>query len=135
MEQMARKKKVQARPPTRASRAPDGNTIATFNENSFVFIQGDPANALYKILKGKIKLTVVSNAGKEAVIALLGPGDFFGEGCLAGQQLRMATATAMTACCIMRLDRAAVVEMLHREPALSELLLSYMLTRTIRIEE
>jgi CRP/FNR family cyclic AMP-dependent transcriptional regulator len=135
MEQMARKKKVQARPPTRASRAPDGNTIATFNENSFVFIQGDPANALFKILKGKIKLTVVSNAGKEAVIAVLGPGDFFGEGCLAGQQLRMSTATAMTECSIGRMDRAIVLERLQADPAFSKLLLSYMLTRTIRIEE
>ena len=88
-----------------------------------------------KSCKGKIKLTVVSNAGKEAVIAVLGPGDFFGEGCLAGQQLRMSTATAMTECSIRRLERATVMEMLQTEPAFSKLLLSYMLTRTIRIEE
>jgi CRP/FNR family cyclic AMP-dependent transcriptional regulator len=135
MEQMAQKKKILARPPTRATTATDGNTIATFSENSFVFVQGDPANALFKILKGKIKLTVVSNAGKEAVIAVLGLGDFFGEGCLAGQQLRMSTATAMTECSVGRMDRAIVLERLQTDSTFSKLLLSYMLTRTIRIEE
>src|SRR3984885_12707494 len=135
MEQMAQKKKIQASSATRAATATDGNTIAIVNENSFLFIQGDPANALFKILKGKIKLTVVSNAGKEAVIAVLGPGDFFGEGCLAGQQLRMSTATAMTECSIGRMDRAIVLERLQADPAFSKLLLFYMLTRTIPIEE
>ena len=100
-----------------------------------VFSQGDVANALFNIRNGKVKVTVVSNAGKEAVIAVLGAGDFFGEGCLAGQQLRMSTATAMTECSIMRLEKATVVEMLQQSAAFSELLLSYMLTRTIRIEE
>jgi CRP/FNR family cyclic AMP-dependent transcriptional regulator len=106
-----------------------------FSEGSVIFSQGDAADALYKIQKGKIKLTVVSNAGKEAVIAVLGPSDFFGEGCLAGQPLRMSTATAMTECSITRMERADVVEMLQKDPAFSKLLLSYMLTRTIRIEE
>jgi CRP/FNR family transcriptional regulator, cyclic AMP receptor protein len=82
-----------------------------------------------------VKIAVVSNAGKEAVIAMLGAGDFFGEGCLAGQPLRMATAAAMTECSIMRLERAAAIEKLQDEPAFAKLLLSYMLTRTIRIEE
>jgi CRP/FNR family cyclic AMP-dependent transcriptional regulator len=100
-----------------------------------VFVQGDAANALFSIQKGKIKLTVVSNAGKEAVIAVLGPGDFFGEGCLAGQPLRMSTATAMTDCLIGRMDRAIVTQRLQTDAAFSKLLLSYMLTRTIRIEE
>jgi CRP/FNR family transcriptional regulator, cyclic AMP receptor protein len=133
--ELAQKKKVQARPATRISTTTDGNPITTFNENSSVFIQGDPANALFKILKGKIKLSVVSNTGKEAVIAVLGPGDFFGEGCLAGQQLRMSTATAMTECSIARTNRAIVLEKLQTDAAFSKLLLSYMLTRTIRIEE
>ena len=100
-----------------------------------VFVQGDAANALFNIQKGKIKLTVVSNAGKEAVIAVLGAGDFFGEGCLAGQLLRMSTATAMTECSVTRMDKPIVLERLQKEPAFSKLLLSYMLTRTIRIEE
>src|ERR1700733_6338039 len=130
MEQMAQKKKIQASSATRAATATDGNTIAIVNENSFLFIQGDPANALFKILKGKIKLTVVSNAGKEAVIAVLGVGDFFGEGCLAGQQMRMSTATAMTDFSITRLEKAVVIEMLQKDPGFSKVLLSYMLTRT-----
>jgi CRP/FNR family cyclic AMP-dependent transcriptional regulator len=125
-------KKTQAH---RVTTATDGTTVGIFKENSLVFVQGDPANALFKIQKGKIKLTVVSNGGKEAVIALLGPGDFFGEGCLAGQQLRMSTATAMTDCSLTRMDRAAVLEKLQTDAAFSKLLLSYMLTRTIRIEE
>jgi len=100
-----------------------------------VFAQGDDANALYNVQRGKIKITVLSKTGKEAVIALLGAGDFFGEGCLAGQQLRMSTATAITDSLIVRIEKSTAIEMLHRDPGFSELLLSYMLTRTIRIEE
>jgi len=111
-----------------------GTTIAAFDENDVVFAQGDAANALFNIQKGKVKLTVVSNAGKEAVIAVLGTGDFFGEGCLVGQPLRMSTATAMTECSIMRLERATAVEKVPNDPAFSKLLLSYVLTRSIRIE-
>jgi CRP/FNR family cyclic AMP-dependent transcriptional regulator len=112
-----------------------GRTIMPFEEGKVVFAQGDPATAIFYILKGKVKITVVSKSGKEAVIAVLQTSSFFGEGCLAGQPLRMATATAMSDCSITRLDKAIVIEMLHQEPAFSELLLSYMLTRTIRIEE
>lgn len=135
MEQMAQKKRIYAGPSKRIATATDGSIITTFHENGVVFVQGDPADALFKILKGKIKLTVVSNGGREAVIAVLGPGDFFGEGCLAGQQLRMSTATTMTECSIARTDRSVVMEKLQTDPAFSKLLLSYMLTRTIRIEE
>jgi CRP/FNR family cyclic AMP-dependent transcriptional regulator len=113
----------------------EGRTVWPYGEDIVVFSQGDAASSLLYIQKGKVKLTVLSKGGKEAVIAVLGAGDFFGEGCLAGQQLRMATATAMTECSIMRLERATVIEMLHQQPAFSELLLAYMLTRTIRIEE
>jgi CRP/FNR family cyclic AMP-dependent transcriptional regulator len=109
--------------------------ITAFEENKIIFAQGDPANAVFYIRKGKVKLTVVSEQGKEAVIALLEAGDFFGEGCLSAQQLRMATATAMSVCSLMRLEKAAAVEVLHQEPAFAELLLSSMLTRTMRIEE
>jgi CRP/FNR family cyclic AMP-dependent transcriptional regulator len=126
---------TQTRPGKPPVGAGDGTTVAAVNENSMVFVQGDAANALFVIQKGKIKLTVVSNAGKEAIIAVLGEGDFFGEGCLAGQQLRMSTATAMTDCSIMRIDKPIVMERLQNEPAFSKVLLSYMLTRTIRIEE
>jgi len=116
--------------------AGEGTTIGAWGEGSSIFAQGDAADSLFNIQKGKIKITVVSSAGKEAVIAVLGTGDFFGEGCLAGQQLRMSTAVAMTDCSIMRIERAIVVERLRNEPAFSKQLLSYMLTtRSIRIEE
>jgi len=131
----ATRKEPQSPPGRVPAEAGRGNTIAPFKEHSVVFVQGDAANALFSIQKGKIKLTVVSNAGKEAVIAVLGPGDFFGEGCLAGQPLRMSTATAMTDCLIGRMDRAIVTQRLQTDAAFSKLLLSYMLTRTIRIEE
>jgi CRP/FNR family transcriptional regulator, cyclic AMP receptor protein len=112
-----------------------GKTIKHFDRNTVVFAQGDAANALFYIRNGKVKVTVLSNVGKEAVIAVLGAGDFVGEGCLAGQQLRISTATAMTECSILRLEKATVVEMLKEEPAFSELLLSYILMHSIRIEE
>jgi CRP/FNR family transcriptional regulator, cyclic AMP receptor protein len=134
MEQMAPKKKSPS-PQKRPAEISEGKTFAIFDINSVIFAQGNPADAVFNIQKGKVKLTVVSNAGKEAVIAILGPGDFFGEGCLAGQQMRMSTATAMTACSVARLEKTVVMEMLQTDPAFSKLLLSYMLTRTIRIEE
>jgi CRP-like cAMP-binding protein len=109
--------------------------IKNLDTNTVVFSQGDVANALFYIRNGKVKVTVVSNAGKEAVIAVLGAGDFVGEGCLGGQQLRASTATAMAECSIVRLEKAAAVEMLQQEPAFSELMLSYMLKRTLRIED
>jgi len=116
-------------------KAGKGKTITTFAEDAVVFTQGDAADALYNLRRGKVKVTVVSNAGKEAVITVLGAGDFLGEGCLAGQQLRMSTATAMTECSIMRLERGTVMEMLQTEPVFTDLLLSYMLTHAIRTEE
>lgn len=109
--------------------------MSAIPENKVVFAQGDPANAIFHILTGKIKVTVVSKAGKEAVIAVLGAGDFFGEACLAGQKLRISTATAMTDCSIQRLDKASALALLQDDPAFSDQVLSYMLTRTIRIEE
>jgi CRP/FNR family transcriptional regulator, cyclic AMP receptor protein len=135
IEQVTQTRKPHSPARTRPAGAGEGGRIAAFDEGSVIFSQGNAADALYKIHKGKIKLTVVSNAGKEAVIAVLGPNDFFGEGCLAGQPLRMSTATAMTECLIARTERTVVVEMLQTDPAFSKLLLSYMLTRTIRIEE
>jgi CRP/FNR family cyclic AMP-dependent transcriptional regulator len=135
MEHVAQKKSPPSRYGKRAAESGEGARIATFDEGSVVFAQGDVANALFRIQKGKIKLSVVSNAGKEAVIAVLGAGDFFGEGCLAGQPLRMSTATAMTECSIARMEIADVIERLQKDAAFSKLLLSYMLTRTMRIEE
>ena len=113
----------------------DGRTVKNCRKNRKIFAQGDPADALFYIQEGKIKLTVVSQRGKEAVVALLGAGDFFGEGCLAGQQKRMSTATAMSASSMMRLEKEAVVRALHDHPTFSEVFLRYVLSRNIRIEE
>ena len=89
---------------------------------------------MFYIQKGKVKVTVVSEQGKEAVVAVLGPDEFCGEGCLTGQPLRLATATAMTDCEIMRLEKAAMIRVLHEEPAFSEMFVSHLLARTVRVE-
>jgi CRP-like cAMP-binding protein len=112
-----------------------GRSLADYKKKKMVFSQGDPADSIFYIQKGKVKLTVVSEQGKEAVVAILGAGDFFGEGCLAGQLRRMATSTAMSDCSIMRLQKADVIGVLHDQPAFSELFLRYLLSRNIRIEE
>jgi CRP/FNR family transcriptional regulator, cyclic AMP receptor protein len=112
-----------------------GRTLADYAKNDKIFLQGDLADAIFFIQKGKIKLTVVSSQGKEAVVALLGAGDFFGEGCLAGQPVRMASATAMLECSILRMEKAGVIRLLHDQPAFSEVLLRHLLSRNIRIEE
>ena len=113
----------------------EGRTIAEYRKNKKVFSQGDPADAIFYIQNGKVKLTVVSKQGKEAVIGILGTADFFGEGCLAGQPLRMATATAISACVIVRLEKRSTLRVLHDEPTFSELFLAHLLARNIRLEE
>ncbi len=113
----------------------EGRKIVDYSKNQVVFSQAERADAIFYIQKGKVKLTVVSNAGKEAVIAILGAGDFLGEGSLAGRPLRMATATAMSDCSIVRLEKAAMLRVLHEEPAFSEIFLAYVLSRNMRIEE
>src|SRR5665213_1473085 len=94
------------------AQAGKGRALTAYESNQTVFTQGDPADAIFYIQKGKIKLTVVSRTGKEAVVALLGPGDFFGEGCLAGQPLRMASAPTMSECSIVRLEKVGVMRLL-----------------------
>ena len=113
----------------------EGRTIAEYSKDQMVFSQGDPADAVIYIQKGRVNLTVVSNAGKEAVIAILDTGDFLGEGCLVAQPIRMATATAISNGSIVRLEKAAMIRMLHDEPAFSEMFVSYLLSRNMRIEE
>jgi CRP/FNR family transcriptional regulator, cyclic AMP receptor protein len=98
------------------------------------FSQGDPADAVFYVQKGKVKVTVVSEQGKEAVVAILGADEFFGEGCLAGQAQRIATVTTMTDSVIMRLEKVAVVAVIHEEPAFSEMFIAHLLTRTLRVE-
>jgi len=112
-----------------------GKTHTDYSKDQKVFSQGDEAQAIFYLQKGKVKLTVVSKQGKEAVIAILGARDFFGEGCLAGQPLRMSTVTTLSECSIVRIDKADTVRVLHDEPAFSEMFLHYLLSRNIRIEE
>jgi CRP/FNR family transcriptional regulator, cyclic AMP receptor protein len=116
-------------------KANGGRTNAAYRTNESIFVQGDPADAIFYIKKGNVKLTVVSKQGKEAVVAILKEGDFFGEGCLAGQQLRMATAVAISECSVMKLGKAAVVRLLHEEPPFAELFLAHLLSRNIKFEE
>jgi CRP-like cAMP-binding protein len=112
-----------------------GKSSREYRNREKVFSQADAATSVFYIRKGKIKLSVISQQGKEAVIAVLGAGDFFGEGCLAGQPLRMASATAMAESSILRIEKQQMVRMLHDEPAFSQMFVSYLLTRTIRVEE
>ena len=113
----------------------EGRTLVNYRKNQKIFSQGEPANAIFYIQKGKVKLTVVSQQGKEAVVGILGTGDFFGEGCLADQPLRMATVTAMSECTIVRLEKRATIQVLHEEPAFAELFLTHVLSRNMRLEE
>jgi len=112
-----------------------GRTITRYRKDDAIFSQGDAANSIFYIRKGKIKVTVHSEHGKEAVIAILGKGDFFGEGALAGQKLRVSTAVALTECEITRLEKEFVIRELHDEPALSEMFVAHLLARSIRVEE
>jgi CRP/FNR family cyclic AMP-dependent transcriptional regulator len=113
----------------------DGKAISNYRKNEVVFSQGEVADAVFYIQQGNVKLVVVSKHGKEAVVAILGPGHFFGEGCLNGHPLRIATARAVDACVITRLERKTMIVAIHKEPGFSELFMSYLLTRNSRIEE
>lgn len=112
-----------------------GRTLATYKKNQIIFSQGDPADSVFYIHEGKVKVTVISDRGKEAVVAIHGKRDFFGEGCLTGQSLRLATVVAMTDCSIMRFNKAIMVRVLHDEPKFSEMFVSYLLARNARVEE
>ena len=112
-----------------------GKTILEFHKNQHVFEQGDAADAVFYIQKGKVKVTVLSDQGKEAVIGILGPGQFFGEGSISGHNLHSSTATAMVDCVIMAIAKDAMLAALHDEPKLSEMFMAHLLTRNSRIEE
>jgi CRP-like cAMP-binding protein len=120
---------------TKANGGKSGKTSAEYRADTDIFVQGDTADSIFYIKSGKVKLTVVSKQGKEAVVGILNEGDFFGEGCLAGQQVRMATAVALSDCSIMKFEKAAVVKLLHDEPTFSELFVAHLLSRNIKIEE
>lgn len=112
-----------------------GRTTVSYRKQSPIFAQGDAADAVYYIQDGQVKLTVVSARGKEAVIAMLGAQAFFGEGCLSGQLVRIATATSVTDCSLMRIEKPAMMQVLHTEPSFATLFTRYLLSRNSRIEE
>ena len=112
-----------------------GKQVLEFHKNQHVFEQGDVADTVFYIQKGRVKLTVLSEQGKEAVVAILEPGQFFGEGCMNGHTLRIATTTAMENCVITSITKAAMIAALHDEPKFSEMFMAYLLTRNSRIEE
>jgi CRP-like cAMP-binding protein len=116
------------------ARVGDGRSIGKYRKGQVVFSQGDTGDAVFYIQKGKVKLTVVSEQGKEAVIGVLGADEFFGEGCLAGQAQRIATVTTMTDSAIVRLEKTAIVRVIHQEPMFSELFIAHLLGRSIRVE-
>jgi CRP-like cAMP-binding protein len=106
-----------------------------FRRNAIIYSQGEPANAVLYVQSGAVKLSVLSSTGKEAVVGVLGPGDFFGEGCLAGQSVRMGTATAVMPTTLLRVRKKKMIRLLHEQHAMSDLFISYILARNIRIEE
>ena len=129
---MATKRRPPFDPKSFLAKIGEGRTISKYRKNQIVFSQGDPADTVFYV---KVKVTVVSDQGKEAVVAILGADEFCGEGCLAGQPRRISTVTAMTECMVMRLVKTSIIRVLHDEPGFSELFISHLLARTIRVEE
>jgi CRP-like cAMP-binding protein len=130
-----RRRKASFDPKAFLANVGEGKAIAKYRKGSVVFSQGEAADAVFYIQKGQVKLTVISEQGKEAVIAILGPGHFFGEGCLNGHSLRIATTTAMDDCLITRITKAAMIATMHDETGFSEMFMAYLLDRNGRIEE
>src|SRR6202140_3445208 len=131
----AAKKRRKFDPQTFLSTIDGGRTISSFSKKQTIFAQGDSSDAVFYIQEGRVQLTVIATGGKEATIGILNEGDFFGEGCLAGQPLRMCSATAMADCSVMRIDKKSMIEVLHRERAFSDMFVAYLLTRNVRYED
>jgi len=131
---MARKPRPSFNPKSFLAKVGEGRSIGKYRKEQIVFSQGDPADAVFYIQKGKVKITVVSEQGKEAVVAILGANEFFGEGCLAGQVQRIASVATMTDSVIVRLEKAAIVRVIHQEPAFSEMFIAHLVGRAIRVE-
>lgn len=131
---MAKKKRAAFQVSTFLSTIDGGRTITSYRKNQPIFAQEDVADSVFYIQSGQVKLCVLSEHGKEAVVALHDQGDFFGEGCLTGQPLRLATAVAMNDCVIVRLDKAMIVRVIHDEPKFSEVFMAYILARNARVE-
>jgi CRP/FNR family transcriptional regulator, cyclic AMP receptor protein len=117
------------------TKAGTGRSVSSYRRRQMIFAQGDPADAVFYLERGQVKLTVVSQRGRSAVVAMLGPGDFFGEGCLAGQPLRMASASAMTDVSVVRIARQAMLRLLHERSPFSERFMAHLLARNVRFEE
>ena len=132
---MAKKARSAFDPKTFLSTVNHGRTVSTYRKNAIVYSQTSAADAVFYIQSGKIKIVVASKQGKEAAVAILGPGDFFGEGCLIGQPLRMATAKAMVESEIMRVNKTEMIRVLHEEPTFGELFTAHLLIRNSRVEE
>ena len=132
---MNRKAKLPFDPKAFLSKVNGGERIFDYRKGQIVFRQGDPADAVFYIQSGRVKKTIVSEQGKEAVVALLGAGDFFGEGSLAGEALRLATVSALTKCTIARISKADITRVIREEPAFAELFISHLLARNSRVEE
>jgi CRP-like cAMP-binding protein len=132
---MKRKRKLPFDPKVFLAKVNGGRAISNYRKDQIVYKQGDPATSVFYVQSGKVKKTVVSEQGKEAVVALLGTGDFFGEGCLTGQPLRLATVSAMAECVIARISKADITRVIHEEPAFAELFIAHLLARNSRVEE
>jgi CRP-like cAMP-binding protein len=132
---MNRKAKLPFDPKTFLLKVNGGRAVSDYRKDQIIFRQGDPSDAVFYIQSGKTKKTVVSEQGKEAVVALLDAGDFFGEGCLAGETLRLSTVTALTKCTIARITKADITRVIHEEPAFAELFIAHLLARNSRVEE
>ena len=132
---MANRKNVPFDPEKFLAKMGKGKTVKTYRKNQIIFSQGETADAIFYIQAGKVKLTVHSEQGKEAIVGILGAGHFFGEGCLNGHSLRVATTSAIDECVITRLEKTTMVATIHNEPKFSELFMSYILARNSRIEE
>jgi CRP-like cAMP-binding protein len=131
---MAIKRRLPFNPKSFLAKVGEGRSIHAYPEAQIVFSQGDSADAVFFLQTGKVKITVVSKRGKEAVVAIMGAKDFFGEGCLAGQRHRIATAVTMTDSVVVRLEKAAILHVIHQEPAFAEMFIAHLRGRTIRAE-
>src|SRR4029453_12501280 len=132
---MKRNQKLPFDPKVFLAKVNGGRTVLKYRKNQVVYRQGEPADSVFYIQTGKAKKTVVSEQGKEAMVALLGAGDFFGERCLAGQTLRLGSVSALSECAITRIPKAEIISVIHKEPAFAELFIAHLLARNSRVEE
>jgi CRP/FNR family cyclic AMP-dependent transcriptional regulator len=135
MKRASRKETLPFDPKVFLAKVNGGRTISDYQINQVVYEQGAPAGSVFYIQKGKAKVTVTSEEGKEAIVAVLEPGDFFGEGCLNNQTLRMATVAALTECVIVRMAKESIIRVIHEEPSFAELFIAHLLHRNSRVEE